>query len=190
MIQELRVTGGVAGGTEVVHAAHQSLAKEMVPDAVDHHPGSQGVARADNPFSHLLSPTAAPVEEGLEIGVYDGNKTAANPFARLINFSPFQKSGFAHKAAVTHAHGPRNGLTILGVATQPLLKITDPTAGNADTKLGALNVAGTIPPFPPSLGNEFIAGLHAFGQRFFQSGTFGCAQGFPVTFSSFCRQIQ
>ena len=59
VVEQLGVRRQLADVAEVVDRAHQAGAEQVVPDAVDHHPGGERVVGAGDPLGQL-EPAAAP----------------------------------------------------------------------------------------------------------------------------------
>jgi hypothetical protein len=139
----------------------------MMPDAVHHDAGGQGVFRTDNPLGHLSPAATTTIEERFKIWIHNGDKAATYPFAWLINFSSLQKAGFTDEAAVSYSHGSGDGLAAFIETTELFTDSTDPTIGYSYAEKGALNITRTILSFTTRLGDELVAGFFAIGQCFF-----------------------
>src|SRR3989442_11458541 len=59
-IEELRVTWPFAERAKVIHRGDEALAKEVMPNAVHHHPGQEGIGRLEDALGQLEAPTTFP----------------------------------------------------------------------------------------------------------------------------------
>ena len=82
-VEQFRVRGPLAFGTEVARRADDPFAEVMLPDAVDHHTGRQRVVCGPEPASQLR-PAAARADRRLPVFRQGQRKTPAHSLAELV----------------------------------------------------------------------------------------------------------
>ncbi len=105
VVEEFRVGGLLAEGTEVVGGADQAATEEVEPGAVDGDPGGEGIPGSGEPIGELEAAGFAGGDRGRWGRVEDLDEAAGDDGSLLGDLST-DEEGALHGPAFADAHGP------------------------------------------------------------------------------------
>ena len=103
VVQQLRVGGSFTRDAEVIGRAHESLAKEMLPDAVYKDPGGERVLRAGEPFGQLQTAALLAVNRRGRAG-HGTEKAARDGGTEFFGLPTDVDRAIGSGLGLTHAH--------------------------------------------------------------------------------------
>ena len=118
VIEQLGMTRRITARAEVVHAAHQPLAEELLPDAVDRNAGGERMTRIRDPIGQLQATTLPGGNRGLRFPHRHTHQTTRHGVAQRIRIA---SDGHAHVGGlfrILHRDGLR-------FARMKILAVTD-----------------------------------------------------------------
>ena len=107
VVEQFRMRGPLTRGAEVIRGAHQTLAKKMLPHAVDHHPRGEWMLRTGQPPGELEPAALFGIRDLNGRGPAGAEKTARDGGPEFFGIAVDVEFAIDHGPGLARAHGER-----------------------------------------------------------------------------------
>jgi hypothetical protein len=104
VVEQQRVGGKIASGTEVIDRAHQALAEQVHPDAVDDDAGGERVLRMGDPLGKLEATALVGGDAGSVRDFGGLNEATGDGGAEIADVAANMNGAIGGLRVIEHAH--------------------------------------------------------------------------------------